>query len=84
MNSRLRARIEALEGPPPVQIPTIVIVMKDGKRHEMQWNEGMIFTLEHEDDIADIRPGDADMANMCRAMLSGGQDHADQQEAQSH
>lgn len=64
-----------------MQIPTIFIVMKDGKQHEMQWNEGMIFTLEHEDDIADIRPGDADMTNMCRAMWSGGQDHVDKPEA---
>ena len=74
MSSRIKARIAALEGPPPVQIPTVVIMAKDGTKKEMLWNEALLAVLEHEDDIADIRPGDADMTNMCRAMWSGGQD----------
>ena len=74
MNNSLRARIAALEGPPPTVIPTVVIVMKDGTRKEMPWNEAMLAVLE--DDVADIRMGnDADMMNLCRAMR-GGDDHA--------
>lgn len=74
MNNSLRARIAALEGPPPTVIPTVVIVMKDGTRKEMTWNEAMLAVLE--DDVADIRMGnDADMMNLCRAMC-GGDDHA--------
>lgn len=74
MNKSLRARIAALEGPPPTVIPTVVIVMKDGTRKEMTWNEAMMTVLE--DDVADIRMGnDADMMNLCRAMC-GGDDHA--------
>lgn len=74
MNNSLRARIAALEGPPPTVIPTVVIVMRDGTRKEMPWNEAMLAVLE--DDVADIRQGnDADMMNLCRAMC-GGDDHA--------
>lgn len=74
MNNSLRARIAALEGPPPTVIPTVVIVMTDGTRKEMTWNEAMMTVLE--DDVADIRMGnDADMMNLCRAMC-GGDDHA--------
>ena len=74
MNKSLRARIAALEGPPPTVIPTVVIVMTDGTRKEMTWNEAMMTVLE--DDVADIRMGnDADMMNLCRAMC-GGDDHA--------
>ena len=74
MNNSLRARIAALEGPPPTVIPTVVIVMKDGTRKEMTWNEALMTVLE--DDVADIRMGnDADMMNLCRAMC-GGDDHA--------
>lgn len=74
MNNSLRARIAALEGPPPTVVPTVVIVMKDGTRKEMTWNEAMMTVLE--DDVADIRMGnDADMMNLCRAMC-GGDDHA--------
>jgi hypothetical protein len=74
MNNSLRARIAALEGPPPTVIPTVVIVMKDGTRKEMTWNEAMMTVLG--DDVADIRMGnDADMMNLCRAMC-GGDDHA--------
>lgn len=74
MNKSLRARIAALEGPPHTVIPTVVIVMKDGTRKEMTWNEAMMTVLE--DDVADIRMGnDADMMNLCRAMC-GGDDHA--------
>ena len=74
MNNSIRARIAALEGPPPTVIPTVVIVMTDGTRKEMTWNEAMMTVLE--DDVADIRMGnDADMMNLCRAMC-GGDDHA--------
>ena len=76
MNKSLRARIAALEGPPPTVIPTVVIVMTDGTRKEMTWNEAMMTVLEDEDNVADIRMGnDADMMNLCRAMC-GGDDHA--------
>ena len=64
-----------------MQIPTVVIVMKDGKQREMLWDEAMFTVLEDEGNIADIRPGDADMTDMCRAIWNGGQDHADMQEA---
>lgn len=46
MNNSLRARIAALEGPPPTVIPTVVIVMRDGTRKEMPWNEAMLAVLE--------------------------------------
>ena len=70
MNKSLRARIAALEGPPPTVIPTVVIVMTDGTRKEMTWNEAMMTVLE--DDVADIRQGnDADMMNLCKAMYGG-------------
>lgn len=71
MNNSLRARIAALEGPPPTVIPTVMIVMRDGTRKEMPWNEAMLAVLE--DDVADIRMGnDADMMNLCKAMYGGG------------
>lgn len=73
MNSRLRARIAALEGP-TITLPTVVVEMKDGTVKEMFWTEAMMTVLEHEDDVADIRQGnDPDMMALCKAMR--GDDH---------
>ena len=55
-------------------IPTVMIVMTDGTRKEMTWDEALLAVLE--DDVADIRMGnDVDMMNLCKAMC-GGDDHA--------
>ena len=71
MNSKLRARIAALEGP-SITLPTVVLVMKDGTQKEMFWTEAMMTVLEHEEEVADIRQGtDPDMTAMCRAMWDG-------------
>ena len=70
MNSKLRARIAALEGPPPVATPTVILVKKDGTSQELPWYEAMFGILDDEDSIADVRYGDADMANLCAAMLN--------------